>query len=879
MTDVETVLLKPGAKPVDAVADYLAEKAVLDDAGVKSLARILLVVPTAQSGRRIRLALARRFPSGLVPPVVRTPAHLVERDSDGEATRTDELVAFWEALGGKGTFDNAAQLADIRAILGAGALSFADVAGRVGDIVGGDLADVEIARWRELAEVEARYLEALARRGRRDRTESLKESLARPVSPDGVEEAVVACVLDPSPLMSRALDALALPVTELKPSLPAPDASPLQTRQIVACGTAASEAWRIADIFASVKGDEALPALCLADASLFPEIQGALEAKGLSVHNPSATPLATSSLGHLVAQVAALKRTSSYSVYSSFIRGGDVRRWLCEELGYTEADISRSLIDLDNAQAKILPERMEDIGPKTRGAVRNIYEFVAKELRKKSVRDIMRSIFAGMTLDEGDAGAREFAAAADAMRGLLDECFAEDVPEAARLELFERRLGEATYSLEPDEGDVILTDGWLELPFLDADELIVAGFQEGCVPESVVGHAFLPDSLRRGLGLPDNASRGARDRAILDLALSCRESGAVTVFFHAIDGNGDVLKPSRLLFEGTDDATLSDRVKRFYSMRAGTEESVSADLPEGWRLRLPFPPEARDLDHASPSSLDTYLKCPFTYLLKKTFGERMDDRAEELDPAEFGSLVHEALEEWAGTPLRDSTDAGEIAADLAGRVDAILGRRFGTDVPAIVALQGESVKRRLANFAAVQAVRRSEGWRIVASERKLEVVYGHTRVHGRCDRVDYNDLTGEWCVIDYKTWDSADRAVSYDAKKKVWKSLQLPLYCAMLDADADPAFAGARLERITAAYCILGKTAADVKFSDPMSGALVAEAEAEVRRLVGLIERGVFWPPSPTREWAWDFGEWISGSPEESVDPAWIKDQMRRIER
>jgi hypothetical protein len=57
-----------------------------------------------------------------------------------------------------------------------------------------------------------------------------------------------------------------------------------------------------------------------------------------------------------------------------------------------------------------------------------------------------------------------------------------------------------------------------------------------------------------------------------------------------------------------------------------------------------------------------------------------------------------------------------------------------------------------------------------------------------------------------------------------------------------------------------------------MSGALVAEAEAEVRRLVGLIERGVFWPPSPTREWAWDFGEWISGSPEESVDPAWIEE-------
>lgn len=870
------VALDAARKPVESVSDWLAGQARMDDAGARSLAHLLVVVPTAQSGRRLRLALARRFPTGLVPPRVMQPAQLaVPPDGTPVATRTDELVAFWEALGGRDSFDVAAQLADVRSALGANALTFGDVASRIGRILSGDLADVEAARWRDLAEVESRYLESLRRRGKTDRVLAVQDALASPRPVDGVEAVVVACVLDPLPLMPRALDALGLPVTELAPS--PPGMSPLRTGQISASGTGASEAAKVASVMSSVADDEALPALCLADPSLFPEMQGALQAKGLRVHCPSATPLATSSLGHLVSQIAALKRTSSYSVFSAFIRGGDVRRYLCDALGYTPTDLAAALERLDALQAKVLPERMEDIGPKAGGALRNIYEFVAKELRKKGVREILRSIFAGRVLDERDADAREFAAAAASARDLLDECFAPDVPEAARLELFERRLSEATYSLEPDEGGVILTDGWMELPFLDADELLIAGLQEGCVPESVVGHPFLPDELRRGLGLPDNASRTARDRAILDIALSCRRPGAVRLFFHAIDSAGNVLKPSRLLFAGASDAVLADRVRRFYSLRAGTEEAKSADFPAAWRLKLEIPPERAELVHASPSSLDGYLKCPFTYLLRKTFGEKMDDRAEELDASEFGSLVHGALEAWGNGPLRDSCDADAIAAALSDAVDEALADRFGSAIPAIVALQGESAKRRLANFSAVQAERRAAGWRIVATERRLEVCYGHTRVHGRCARVDFRDATGEWCVIDYKTWDSAARAVSYDAKNKAWLSLQLPLYCAMLDADADPAFADAKLDVISSAYCVLGKTAADVVFTEPMRGAFVADAEREVRKLVDRIERGVFWPPSDSQQWKYDFATWMFGSPQDSVDPDWIADQKRRL--
>jgi hypothetical protein len=156
------------------------------------------------------------------------------------------------------------------------------------------------------------------------------------------------------------------------------------------------------------------------------------------------------------------------------------------------------------------------------------------------------------------------------------------------------------------------------------------------------------------------------------------------------------------------------------------------------------------------------------------------------------------------------------------------------------------------------------------------VRYGHTLVRGKCDRIDRNDATGEWCVIDYKTWDTAAGAVVYDPKKDEWRSLQLALYCAMLDADGQDGFAAARLEQISAAYCVIGKTADETLFSDPIRGGMVPGAEAKVRELIKRIEAGIFWPPSPSGEWKWDYADWLSPSPAESVDEDWIEDQLGR---
>ena len=851
------------------IVDRLSAEIRTDPSGAKSLSHLLVIVPTAQSGRRLRMKLAEQV-GAFIPPEIRLPPQLVLPCETEVAGRTDEILAFQEALGEKGTIPLAAQFSDIRGILGANALSFADVAERVGTILTDELADVEVDRWRDFAALETRYLAALAKCGKTDRIVAMKETIAHPALPAGIEKIVLAGLLDPLPALRQVLAGLQTKV-EIEEILPqgfeAAKVPLTQSFQSFPCATAASEAEKVAQIFASVKSDEALPSLCLADPEEFPEIQGALRARGLKVHNPSRTPLVTSSLGHLVEQVAALVRTRSYRVFSAFIRSGDVRRWLCTELKITPEEYVAALNRLDNEQAKLLPEKIDDIGPKTSGKLRAIFEHIDICLRKKGVRQILQAVFKGRILDERDSDACEFAAAAALVNELIDSC-------GNNPELFAFRLREAAYSLEPDEGDVILTDGWLEIPYLEADELIIMGFNEGRVPESVVGHAFLPDRLRRGLGLPDNESRAKRDREILRLATACRAPGAVRIFFRAIDAQGDVLKPSRLLFEGTDEQELIHRVRTFYGVKAGTDEARVADLPSAWKLKLEIPPAQKPLEYTSPSSLDLYLRCPFTYCLKKTFGEKEDDCAEEIDPSEFGHLAHDALERWGAGAAKDSENPDEIAADLAFHVDAILGERFGTSVPAIVALQGESLKRRLAAFAAIQSAWHAQGWRTVAAERKLKVKYGHTVVSGRCDRIDFNAQTNEWCVVDYKTFDNPERAVCFDAKKQEWKSLQLPLYCAMLDAD--PEFPDAKRERITSAYCVLGKTPETTLFTPPLSGALVSEAEAKVRELINHIEHGIFWPPAPTAAWKWDFEDWIFNTPEESVDEAWLADQKRR---
>ena len=73
--------------------------------------------------------------------------------------------------------------------------------------------------------------------------------------------------------------------------------------------------------------------------------------------------------------------------------------------------------------------------------------------------------------------------------GVLPECTASQA-----LQLLLRQIGETVDSSGSKRPGVELL-GWLELPLDDSPVLILTGFNEGKIPESINSDAFMPNSL------------------------------------------------------------------------------------------------------------------------------------------------------------------------------------------------------------------------------------------------------------------------------------------------------------------------------------------------------------------------------------------------
>jgi ATP-dependent helicase/nuclease subunit B len=176
------------------------------------LARTLVVVPTRQSGRRLREALAEfagRKGSAAFPPRVLTPEALIApADGADRATRLDNLVAWCElfrtveltrfrevfpvdppARNFTWALRLAEQFSRLQSTLAEGALRISDVAARL------DLAFPEYDRWLQLGRIEQLQAEALHRVGLQPlyagETESTPPWLA------GIEKVVLLATPDP----------------------------------------------------------------------------------------------------------------------------------------------------------------------------------------------------------------------------------------------------------------------------------------------------------------------------------------------------------------------------------------------------------------------------------------------------------------------------------------------------------------------------------------------------------------------------------------------------------------------------------------------------------------------------------------------------------
>ncbi len=960
----ERVFINDGIPLVSAVTEWLKSHLRVTPSGVSSLSHLLVIVPTQQAGRRLRLALAEST-GGCLPPLVRLPAQVIAAATPpglpvatpAEATGLLcrllldlDLHRFPKLFPEKGhpreksfpwALGVARQLNDLWGILQENALTMADVAAQIGTLLSGEDLDIEVARWQDLSALEACFFDALDARGRTPAPLARKQAVAAPQLPDGVERIVLPALADAQPALYPVLEkwrgqaALSV-LIHADPSQdarfdgwgrPEPDqwlgdrapSLPLTDGQITLAANSVDQARLVADVFAAIPPDEELPSLGLADDTLFSELQSAFLARGLPLHNPAAYPLASASLGRLLQQLEQLCRRPRYAVLAAFLREADVMRWietrLAAEPGFCYAAALRTL---DGLQRAHLPQTLDaarhfcaqlpaDAADRPRELLLKVLDEVRALLDPRGrphlehVTAMLQTLFAARTLHEQTPGDRELAAAAAAtlavFEALSSDLLAATLDDAQRSLLFESLLASASYQLEPENAEALLTEGWLELPWSPARELVITGFNEGSVPDAVTGHAFLPDRLRQALGLTSNERRTARDTSLLHALLASRPPNAVRLFLERVSGNNDVRKPSRLLFL-CDEATLTARAKKLFRDAENAATGHHRSLPDDWRLDLPVP--AVPPDALSATAFKTYLECPFTFFLRHILGmEPGGGPAVELDAIAFGNLCHAALEAFGRSALRDSADPGAIADFLQAEVWHTLSRQYGDTLPAVIHMQAATACERLRFFANRQAGLRLGGWQIRAVECPLSMTEQGFALRGRADRIDYHADTGTWRIIDYKTWDKlgknggldrfasarkADLAAAaqrglptflFAEKPRAWSDLQLPLYLLMAQAGAIIP-AGAKAE---CGYFVLGETEEESLCTTWDFEPCREDAVAAVRWVIGRVRAGVYWPPTPRDEWARDFGSLFLETPEQSVSRAWIDDQNARASK
>ncbi|MGA3006427.1 MAG: PD-(D/E)XK nuclease family protein, partial [Opitutaceae bacterium] len=781
-------------------------------------------------------------------------------------------------------FRLAREFARLQAGLAEAGLRLADVGKRAGDDF------FETARWRQFGELESRQAEKLAALGLRDAQAAKIDAAQTPPLPAGVKKFVLLATPDPLPL---ALEVLAVhartrPV-DIVVFAPASEASafdgwgrplaaswdrrslelPEFEQRVHLCADPAAQAEHIVAVARGYASPEGLLGVGVADNEVVPLLENAFSRAGLTAYNPAGRKRAGERLYHLLTALAAVAREPSFGAVEALARCPDFLAFLQTKLG-REFSVARWLEGLDELRARHLPahlaaaqaqaarwEQFSGLTPALE-AMRELVDLLATDDFAAGISSALGAVFSGRQLDPVRENDSRLESSAVAWMDLLREGATAAVrfPGFTTAEWWDLALplfGESLATGDKAAGALEL-QGVLELLFEDAPHLVVAGFNDGSVPDSVAGDPFLPESLREKLGLKTNGARFARDAYVLQALVACRaRSGRTDLLFGKTSVAGDPLRPSRLLLRCADE-DLPARIA--FLFRAPEPAQSNPAWTRAWRLaprRRPAP------EQVAVTALRDWLACPFRFYLRHGLGMTAVDPAKsELDARDFGGLCHGALEAMGReAALRDCTEAEVLRRFLLAELDRRARALYGEVLSLPVMIQLESARQRLSRAADVQARERAAGWVIEDVERKFVLTIGDLRVKGKIDRIDRHIGTGAVRVLDYKTSDSPApprethlrapprggtppgwAVFDQNGRPRLWVDLQLPLYFQALTTE----FPGA----VAVGYFNLPKAAGgtDLAWWDDYTPELHAAALRCAEGVCAAIREGEFWPPN-----------------------------------
>jgi hypothetical protein len=549
---------------------------------------------------------------------------------------------------------------------------------------------------------------------------------------------------------------------------------------------------------------------------------------------------------------------------STLARHPQIGSWL------TEQGIKDDWLDrLDRFHEATLPSSLDELSeraPTYRGTEPALVALAALRGRllgpaqpaaqwAKVLSDILAELYGAMPKLSNDVDNRfEFAvcerlqSAIDLIVAIPDHCS----PQMTSSEVMQLVLSQVDGDNVPaaQEPNAVELLGWLELPLDDAPHLFVGGLNEGIVPQAITSDLFMPNRVREHLQIDDDRRRYARDAYAL--AVLCESRKTIHLVTSKCDAEGNPLKPSRLLF-ATNPEEVARRWERILDSSAANSAASLFDVedrPFGFTVP-PIEPQP-PIERIRVTDFKEFLKCSYRYYLSKRLNlKAVEHDFDELNAAEFGTLVHEVLGRFGNSDGKDSNHPQEIEQRLNRLLDDESQKRLGSKPLAAVQIQLSQIKQRFKFFAVEQARLIDEGWRIFYSESSnkpqedetVDVVWefdGHeVAIIGRIDRIDYHEDQGVYRVLDYKTFDKSEKKKPEDThwKSGEWLDLQLPLYrhlAKKFGVSGQPQLG----------YFILGKNATETGvYCANWDEATLETADEKAREVIGRILKNDFDEP------------------------------------
>ncbi len=758
---------------------------------------------------------------------------------------------------GQFTFEEAKRLAEtlfeLRDELGGSAegLDFAGVAALP--------ANPEKARWNDLASLEEGYRTRLNCRGLRDHND-LRSELARGEGlPEGVTHIWLAGLTDPQPLFITALSRLREHF-EIQAIVGAdgseaenfdewgrPRPESWQDRRSVwpdyaesvhVVGDAPESLKRLRALLGDAKPVDGIHAVCACDREVdAPKIAALIHSLGADAVNPLGVAHGSHGLHHALRTWSRCLGTEEppFEVLREVLLIPELVRITTG--GTTALGFSELNEQLDIADRTMLRGSLSDLCgqiaslPKPENDARKLIEYEALQRLPARLEAVLALRRAHLSLTWQEA------LVATISLLTADKKLREDDPEGAfAIEVAERLIAtaqeidaaqlagdfalthEQLFGLtldaastqrhrRSDAQEAVNLPGWVEAPWDPVPHMILFGLNDHLIPRVTHAHPYLPASLRTLAGLPTNEAVFASAAFTFEQLWRRRLGhGWLDVIVPQQDADGNPLRPSRLLFQAPDES-LGSRVSHLFADAPNSDAQPYWEIADAHKF-VPLADAsgaARVLKSISATAFKTYLADPAEFWLKRAL--RMDEVKHgsiELDAAGFGSLAHGALEIFGNDNLDKAvTDRDEIHRQLMACLGKHVEAHFGNDPSTAIRLQIEAARGRLTAFVETQAKMAAEGWVIKAVEGDLpeDEILG-IKITGSFDRLDFNTLTGEWRVYDYKTFNYAKNPVGThtatghagesfiaevrkrnkkgedtgETKLIRWKDLQLPVY-------------------------------------------------------------------------------------------------------